>query len=60
MNIGDFYGLACFNSLSYFTRYGQISGLNRVEKPLGSKSSRAEIKGINVMRSALPDVERFS
>jgi len=31
-----------------------------LRKTLGSKSSRAEIKGLNVMRSALPDVERFS
>jgi hypothetical protein len=29
-------------------------------KTLGSKSSLAEIKGLNVVRSALPDVERFS
>jgi hypothetical protein len=32
MNIGDFYGLACFNCLSYFTRLGQISGLNRHQR----------------------------
>jgi len=31
----------------------------QVRKTLGGKSSRAEIKGVNVS-SALPDVERFS
>jgi len=35
------------------------NAFTRVEKTLGSKLSRAEIKGVNVS-SSLPDVERFS
>jgi hypothetical protein len=33
---------------------------NQARKTLSGKSSCAEIKGLNVMSSALPDVERFS
>jgi hypothetical protein len=33
---------------------------HQARKTLGGKSRRAEIKGVNVRSSALPDVERFS
>jgi hypothetical protein len=36
-----------------------LRGGDQGRKTLGGKSSRAEIKGVNVS-SALPDVERFS
>ena len=32
MNIGDFYDLACFNSLSYFNCLGPISRSNRHQR----------------------------
>jgi hypothetical protein len=37
-----------------------FAGKSQVRKTLGRESSRAEIKGVNVMSSASPDVDRFS
>jgi hypothetical protein len=38
--------------------FARVTG--RVEKPRVAKSRHAEIKGVNVMSPALPDVEGFS